>query len=97
MEVAASRSGINRDGGFPELKAKKKHKIEEKTVNSAAKEEQTEEDREPDEPNLSWIGKFLTGPHSVKKHREKAHQGKKEYPPPDQHKNQRVPVPDAWL
>jgi hypothetical protein len=68
MEVTASRTGINRDGGFPEPKTEKKRKIEEKTVNSAAKEEQAEEDGEADEQNLSWIGKFLMGPHPVKKH-----------------------------
>jgi hypothetical protein len=90
MEVAASGTGVYGIGVFKEPKAEKKREIEHKPVGGAAKEEDSEDNRETDKHKLRGIGKFLPGSQPVKKYRKKAHQGKKDNAPPDQHENQRI-------
>jgi hypothetical protein len=98
MEAAASGDGIIEGvDSFEEPEAKEKHEIENKPVNGAAKEEEAEDDRTADKHKLGGIGKFLPGPQRIKKYRKKAHQGKEDNAPPDQHKNQRITNFETWL
>jgi hypothetical protein len=90
MEAAASGNGVYGAGGFQEPKAKKKREIENKPVEGAAREEEAENNGKTDEHELGGIGKFLPDPKPVKKYRKKAHQGKKDNAPPDQHQNQGI-------
>jgi hypothetical protein len=97
MEMAASGAGVSKVNGFQEPKAKKKREIENKPVDGSAKEEDAENNGKTDEHKLSGIGKFPQSPQPVKKYRKKAHQGKKDGAPPDQHKNQRITGFESWL
>jgi hypothetical protein len=97
MEVSASRPGCYNAGFFPEPETEEKREIQDKPVDGAAEEEDAEKNGEADEHELGGIGKFLPGSQPVKKCREKAHQGEKDNPAPDQHENQGIAVSGLWL